>query len=148
MKIITDITSNDHGLDVLNIAAISVRALSEFMEGCVYKNWSDETARSNANNVAKKLKNAFEQVDFSKCSAHTLELLGFSKFELDGDTRDKDIKGSIMLIPLYLYNSISGDTVVYNIFGKKCLMKDADTDVRCGYLAYGFPMKSTSSLDI
>lgn len=97
----------------------------------LYKNWSKDFAVEQINNAYKKLSTAMEGVDYTMYTES--ELKEFFKFQ----NWDEDL----ILIPIYLIQTISNGTVVYTISGNKIVAgvdKELDTDNRFGMSAYGF----------
>ena len=76
----------------------------------------------------KEFNEIMKGVDYTKYSAEELLDFGFSYWDED-----------LILIPLWLIDTIEKGTIVYSISGKEIIVEDnLDKDARFGATAYGF----------
>ena len=92
-----------------------------------------EKYKEKCNKFLKVLKEAFDWDDIDN---ETAELLGFSKWESEGELKN------LRLIPGYLYPIIPHGLEIIDISGNKEIFDGTqDKDVRCCCLAYGIMIK-------
>ena len=131
--------------DVLNILRNGLLKLATSAAmGLHYTSWDDQTVRKELENAEKEMTEAAIKADrFNEFLANStqeeidaLSELGFSRWD------DPDDEGyQLRLIPLYAVSLLDPELEVTSIMDSVKKLKDADTDIRFGCIAYGVKIK-------
>lgn len=131
--------------DVLNILRNGLLHLaSSASMGLHYTSWDDHVIRKELESAQKLMQeSAITAERFNEFLANstqedidTLSELGFARWS------DPDEEGyQLRLIPLYAVSMLDPELEVTSIGEDTCKLKDADTDIRFGCIAYGVKVR-------
>jgi len=138
MNVLTQKIEKDYPEDFVydTIVAIRERILSMAAQSAIYSNWSDAFARKE---VVSAIFNkdwrgnpVFEpeinKTDLMGMTNAQLETIGFRRWSSD----------ETWMIPLFILNYLNPDDVYVSVMGAVTPVREFDTDVRGGMLAYFF----------